>query len=94
MTKTEFIRKLAEKRKSTLVEAEKELDAFFDVPAEGLGEDGTVKLYGLCKFELKTTKERIGRNPKNGKEYMIPSFKKVKFTASDSLMDKIKNGEC
>lgn len=28
MTKTEFIRKLAEKRKSTLVEAEKELDAF------------------------------------------------------------------
>lgn len=51
-------------------------------------------MYGLCKFELKTTKERIGRNPKNGKEYMIPSFKKVKFTASDSLMDKIKNGEC
>lgn len=47
MNKKEFIRKLAEKRKITLVEAEKELDAFFDVLAEGLGEDGTVKMYGL-----------------------------------------------
>ena len=94
MNKKEFIRKLAEKRKTTLVEAEKELDAFFDILAEGLREDEKVKLYGICKFELKTTKERIGRNPKSGKEYMIPSFKKVKFTASDALMDKIKNGEC
>lgn len=94
MTKTEFIKRLAWKRKTTLAEAEKELDTFFDILAEGLREDGAVRLYGICKFELKTTKERIGRNPKNGKEYMIPSFKKVKFTASDSLMDKIKNGEC
>ena len=94
MTKTEFIRKLAEKRKTTLVEAEKDMNIFFDILAEGLREDEKVKLYGICKFELKTTKERIGRNPKNGKEYMIPSFKKVKFTASDSLMDKIENGEC
>lgn len=93
MTKTEFIKRLAAKRKTTLVEAEKELDAFFDVLTEGLGEDGAVKLYGMCKFELKTTKERIGRNPKNGKEYMIPSFKKVKFTASNALMGKIVNGE-
>lgn len=93
MTKTEFIKKLAAKRKTTLVEAEKELDAFFDILTEGLREDGEVKLYGICKFELKTTKERIGRNPKNGKEYMIPSFKKVKFTTSDALMNKIKYRE-
>lgn len=93
MTKTEFIKKLAAKRKTTLAEAEKELDAFFDILTEGLREDGTVKLYGICKFELKTTKERIGRNPKNGKEYMIPSFKKVKFTAGDTLKSKIENGE-
>ena len=93
MTKTEFIKRLAAKRKTTLVEAEKELNVFFDTLTEGLREDGTVKLYGICKFELKTTKERIGRNPKNGKEYMIPSFKKVKFTAGDTLKSRIENGE-
>lgn len=93
MTKTEFIKRLAAKRKITLAEAEKEMDLFFDTLAEGLREDDTVRLYGICKYELKTTKERIGRNPKNGKEYMIPSFKKIKFTASNALMDKIKNGE-
>lgn len=93
MTKTEFIKRLAEKQKITLVEAGKELDTFFDLLAECLKEDETVRLYGLCKFELKTTKERIGRNPKNGKKYMIPSFRKVKFTASDALMDKIAKGE-
>ena len=93
MTKTEFIKRLAEKRKTTLAEAEKEMDAFFDILAEGLKEDGAVRLYGICKFEQKTTKERIGRNPKNGKEYMIPSFKKVKFTAGGTLKSKIENGE-
>lgn len=93
MTKTEFIKRLAKKRKITLTEAEKELDTFFDLLAECLKEDETVRLYGLCKFELKTTKERIGRNPKNGKEYMIPSFRKVKFTASNALMNRIENGE-
>ncbi len=93
MTKTEFIKRLASKQKITFAKAEKEMDVFFDILAEGLREDDTVRLYGICKFELKTTKERIGRNPKNGKEYMIPSFKKVKFTAGNALMDKIEKGE-
>ncbi len=93
MTKTEFIKRLARKRKITLEDAEKELDVFFDILAEGLREEAVVRLYGICKFELMTTKERIGRNPKNGKEYMIPSFKKIKFTASDALMNRIENGE-
>ena len=93
MTKTEFIKKLAEKQKITLAKAEKELNTFFEILVEGLKEDNTVRLYGLGKFELKTTKERVGRNPKNGKEYMIPSFKKIKFTASNALMNRIENGE-
>lgn len=93
MTKTEFIQKLAEKRKIKRTEAERELNVFFDTLTDCLKEDGTVRLYGLCKFELKTTKERVGRNPKNGKGYIIPSFKKIKFTASNALMNKIVEGE-
>ena len=50
MTKTEFIKRLARKRKTTLAEAEKELDTFFDLLAEGLREDGAVRLYGICKY--------------------------------------------
>lgn len=40
---------------------------------------------GFGKFEVKTVKEIIGRNPKNGNVCMIPEHKKVKFYASEGL---------
>ena len=48
-----------------------------------------MKFVGFGKFELKTMKERVGRNPQNGDEYMIPEHKKVKFYASETLADKM-----
>ncbi len=89
VNKTEFIDKLAKKGNMQKVTAAEKLDLFLETLIDCLKEDGTVKLYGFGKFEVKTTKERIGRNPKNGKEYMIPEQKKIKFHASDTLIRKI-----
>ena len=89
ITKTEFINRMAKKGGITKVEANRGVDAFIETLIDCLKEDGGVKFVGFGKFELKTVKERMGRNPQNGKEYMIPEHKKVKFYASETLTDRM-----
>jgi len=48
-----------------------------------------VKLSGFGTFSLKKTPNRVGRNPKTGDSYIIPSIKKVNFKPSNILKDKI-----
>jgi len=48
-----------------------------------------VKLSGFGTFSLKKTLNRVGRNPKTGNSYIIPTQKKVNFKTSNILKDKI-----
>ena len=89
INKKEFVNTLAEKGVITKKNALDNVDLFLETFVDCLREDGTVKLYGFGRFELKTVKEKIGRNPRNQKEYIIPEHKKVKFYASETLTDKI-----
>ena len=66
-------------------EAEEFLNAFTDVMREYLLAGDTVKIMNLFKAEVKEYKGRIGRNPRTGDLIEIPSHKKVKITASESL---------
>ena len=66
-------------------EAEEFLNAFTDVMREYLLAGDTVKIMNLFKAEVKEYKGRIGRNPRTGDSMDIPSYKKVKITASESL---------
>ena len=38
---------------------------------------------------MKTTKERKGRVPLSGKECIVPEHRKMKFYASETLINKI-----
>lgn len=93
ITKTEFIDRMAKKGGITKVEANRRVDVFIETLIGCLEEDGAVKFVGFGKFELKTVKERMGRNPQNGKECMIPEHKKVKFYASEGLSQRMKESE-
>ena len=66
-------------------EAEEFLNAFIDVMRECLLAGDTVKIMNLFKAEVKEYKGRIGRNPRTGDSMDIPSYKKVKITASEKL---------
>ena len=66
-------------------EAEEFLNAFTDVMREYLLAGDTVKIMNLFKAEVKEYKGRIGRNPRTGDSMDIPSYKKVKITASEKL---------
>lgn len=90
ITKTEFIDRFANKYGFTKVKTAEIVDQFFETLIDCLKESGSVKLYGFGKFEVKTVKGKMGRNPKNGEEYAIPEHKKVKFCAGKILDDRIK----
>ena len=51
------------------------------------GEEVLISRFG--KFEVKSKKERRGRNPATGTDLMLAPRKVVKFTCSGKLRDKI-----
>ena len=48
-----------------------------------------VKLSGFGNFSLLKKKARPGRNPKNGKEYVISARTSISFKPGRKLRDKI-----
>ncbi len=56
------------------------VDEFFKALKTTLRSKKSLKLSGFGSFEIFTTKERIGRNPKSMKNYKIPSQNKVRFS--------------
>jgi nucleoid DNA-binding protein len=48
-----------------------------------------VNLYGLGTFEVRATKEKMGRNPKTGESIKIPAGRKVVFKAAKGLKDQM-----
>lgn len=76
---------LSKKMDCKKYEAEEFLNAFTDVMREYLLAGDTVKIMNLFKAEVKEYKGRIGRNPRTGDSMDIPSYKKVKITASEKL---------
>lgn len=90
VTKTEFIDRLAKKSGLTKVKTAEMANLFLEMLMECLKEEGSVKLYGFGRFEVKTMKKKTGRNPRNGEEYLIPEHKKVRFYSGKILDDRVK----
>ena len=66
------------------------IEQVFDLITEELATGRTVKISGFASFEPYSKKERIGRNPKNGKTYPISSRTVLSFHVSPNLKKKIK----
>lgn len=89
--KKEFIDRMAENGGITKKAARQGVDLFFETLADYMNEDRKVVFTGIGKFEMKTFKERKGRIPIGGAECIVPEHRKMKFHASDRLIDKIEN---
>ena len=66
------------------------IEQVFDSIIEELSTGRSVKISGFASFEPYSKKERIGRNPKNGKTYPISSRTVLSFHASPALKKLIK----
>ena len=93
MTKRDIIVKIAEESK-TLTQAEvgfvvqRTLDAIVEELAAGRN----IELRNFGVFEIRTTKERVGRNPaKPENEVIIPERAVVKFRSGRILREKVGN---
>lgn len=89
-SKNMFIMKMAKKGGITQAEATRMKNLFIETLLDCLIEDGKVKSMDFGKFELKTAKEKMGRNPKTGDIHMIPERKMVRFHASEGLAGRFK----
>ncbi len=90
MNKQEFIARIAEKTNLTKKDSKEALDAVLEIVEEELVKGEKVQLVGFGTFEVRTRKERKGRNPKNpSMEMIIPASKSPVFKAGKNLKDKV-----
>ena len=87
--KKEFIDRMAENGGITKKAARMGFDLFFETLMGCMAEGEKVLLVGIGRFEMKTTKERIGKVPLSGAECIVPEHRRMKFHASETLADKI-----
>ena len=80
---------LAETHDLTKARAKSILDGVRDHIVETLLTGNRVNLFGLGTFEVRATKEKMGRNPKTGESIKIPAGRKVVFKTAKGLKDQM-----
>mgnify|MGYP001102750722 CR=1 FL=1 len=88
--KKEFIDRMAETGGITKKAAREGLELFIETLMDCMSEDEKVMIKGFGRFEMKTYKERSGRVPLSGEECIIPEHKKMRFYASETIADRVK----
>ena len=91
MTKAELVVIISERTGQTQKVVLDVIDNLTDVITETLVEsDEKVVLTGFGTFEVRTRKERNGKNPRTGEEIIIPKQKSPAFKAGKILKEAIK----
>ncbi len=57
--------------------------------ADGIVQDGKLKLAGFGTFDVLSKGERLGRNPRTGEDVMITPRRTISFSLSQKLKSKI-----
>lgn len=63
--------------------------AFFDTIVEALSAGESLKIKGLGTFKLVEVGDRESVNVSTGMRFVIPGYKKVAFTAEDSVIEEL-----
>ncbi len=90
MNKTELVDLVAEKAGIPKKDSEKAVKAVLDSITEGLVNGDKVQLVGFGTFEVRSRKEREGRNPATGEKIQIKALKVPAFKPGKALKEKVK----
>jgi DNA-binding protein HU-beta len=88
MTKSDFVKQLAEKIAVPTKDTEFMFDTLFTMLRDSVVADGKLTISGFGTFKLKNRKPRAARNPKTGATVQVPASKTISFKASPGM----KNG--
>ena len=89
MNKTELIASVAEKTGLTKKDADRVVAATFETIAQAMADGDKVQVSGFGSFDVKARDARTGRNPKTGEPVEIAASRRVTFSASKTLKDKL-----
>ena len=73
----------------SLTDSSEIVDLFFNILSDGIAENNEVKIMGLGTFSVKHKKERVGRNPKTGKEAVIEARNVISFRPAKNLKSSL-----
>lgn len=65
------------------------VDAVFEAVSGAIRSEGKVSYPGFGSFELRTLKERTGRNPQTGEAIQIAASKTVRFKPAKALKEQL-----
>ena len=90
MKKVELYRQVWERQhRLTMAEVRNIVDIVFDVIADGLAEDGVVKIPPVGVLEVEKRVATVKRNPRTGDLVNVSEKRVVKFRAVKALKERI-----
>jgi len=89
MKKAELVEAIAQKAGLSKADANRALDATFEVITKALKKGERVPVAGFGTFNVSKRKAREGRNPQTGATVKIPARKAVTFKAGTALKDAV-----
>lgn len=91
MNKQELIAKIIEKTNTNLSKktVEEFVNAFIDSVKESVAQGESVQLIGFGTFDARERASRYARNPKTGKEIVIPAKKVPAFKPGKAFKDAV-----
>ena len=90
MNKQELVSAMVKDSSITKLETVKFIDSLIEVISAGLKAGDKITLVGFGTFKTQIKKEKKGRNPKTGKEIIIPKKKVAKFVPGKQLKELVK----
>jgi DNA-binding protein HU-beta len=90
VNKSELVDLVAEKAEMSKKDSEKAVKAVLDSITDGLIKGDKVQLVGFGTFEVRSRKEREGRNPATGEKIKIKALKVPAFKPGKALKEKVK----
>lgn len=92
VTRADLVEALANRTNMQRADANRLLTRMLDIVQDALVEGDVVKLSRFGNFNIRTKRQRIGRNPKTGEEVPITPRRVVTFRPSQMLRDFVEKG--
>ncbi len=81
--------RMAHDHRLTKIKTKEFINDLRDTIVQEILDGNRVNLFGLGTFEVRITKEKMGRNPKTGEKIKIPVGRKVVFKAAKGLKNQM-----
>ena len=93
MRKKDLVLEIAGAAKVTRSRAEAVYNAIIGEVMEELGKGNTLRLRGFGTFTIVNRSSRKARNPRTGKECIVPERPSIRFRAGRNLINTLNNGK-